>query len=397
MVPPVPVSEICGKYAAFATPICAVAAASCCSACRTSGRRSISADGRPAGISGGRAVDQRPAALDRSWIPSEQHADRVLLLFDLAPEVDDLRLRRVDELLGLADVEERRRAAAFPHFRELQRFLPGRQRASGDLELEVERLEVVVAARHLRHETGEHRAAAPLARQNLGACAFVGAAVLAPEIRDPRCGRVDLVNGERGERLIAQPEAALVLCLRFGIHLGKLVGARDAVLGARLKHPGRRDTHVEVLLDRGAEQRLQLGVLKDLRPLQLGNGRLGQRRRHAATAIRVRRHHGWTLVVGTHDAAGGERSARRERGDRDRAATLFSRRTSLGSERRRRRVVPPAGKPQRQLLEQDEHQRNQEDREKRGRQHPGDHDRPHDATARRARTARDPERHAARE
>ena len=97
-----------------------------------------------------------------------------------------------------------------------------------------------------------------------------------------------------------------MLSLRFGIHLGKLVGARDAVLGARLKHPGRRDAHVVVLLDRRTEQRPQLVVLKDLRPLQLRNGRLGQRGRHAAAAVRVGRHDGWTLVVGTYDAAGCE-------------------------------------------------------------------------------------------
>jgi hypothetical protein len=50
--PPDPVSAICGKYAARATPICAFAATTACSACWMSGRRSISADGRPAGTSG---------------------------------------------------------------------------------------------------------------------------------------------------------------------------------------------------------------------------------------------------------------------------------------------------------------------------------------------------------
>jgi hypothetical protein len=307
MVPPMPVSETCGKVRGFRHANLRGRGGQLVLGLKDV-RPAFDQRGRQAGRNLGWAwlVDQGPAALDRSWIPSEQHADCVLLLLDQPPEVDDLRLRRVDELLGLAHVEERRRAAPLAHFRELQRFLPGRQRASGDLELEVERLEGVVAARHLRNEAGEHGPAAPLARQNLGACAFAGAAVLTPEIREPRYARVGLVNGERGERLIADSEAALVQCHRLGIHLGKLVGARDAVLGARLKHPGGRDAHVVVLLDRRTEQRLQLFVLKDLRPLQLRNGRLGQRGRRAAVAVRVGRHDGWTLVVGTHDAAGGQ-------------------------------------------------------------------------------------------
>ena len=45
----VPVSEIDGKYRAFAAPICAFAAIRVCSACSRSGRRSSKADGTPAG------------------------------------------------------------------------------------------------------------------------------------------------------------------------------------------------------------------------------------------------------------------------------------------------------------------------------------------------------------
>ena len=50
--PPAPVNEICGKYAAFATPMSAFAAMSCCSAKATSGRRSRRPDGRSTGTSG---------------------------------------------------------------------------------------------------------------------------------------------------------------------------------------------------------------------------------------------------------------------------------------------------------------------------------------------------------
>src|SRR5258708_28777757 len=47
------VSVICGKYAALATPICALAAIINCSDRRMSGRRSRSDDGSPGGTSGG--------------------------------------------------------------------------------------------------------------------------------------------------------------------------------------------------------------------------------------------------------------------------------------------------------------------------------------------------------
>src|SRR5690606_41472314 len=44
-----------------------------------------------------------------------------------------------DELLGLPHVDERRRAALFADLREPQRLFARRQRARGDLELEIER------------------------------------------------------------------------------------------------------------------------------------------------------------------------------------------------------------------------------------------------------------------
>src|SRR5882724_3836767 len=51
--PPEPVSEICGKNCALATPISALAATRNCSASRISGRRSINDEGKPGGTSGG--------------------------------------------------------------------------------------------------------------------------------------------------------------------------------------------------------------------------------------------------------------------------------------------------------------------------------------------------------
>src|SRR5205809_1900883 len=52
--PAVPVSENFGNRSAVVAPICAVAAASCLSAVRTSGRRLRSSEGNPTRTSGGR-------------------------------------------------------------------------------------------------------------------------------------------------------------------------------------------------------------------------------------------------------------------------------------------------------------------------------------------------------
>ena len=49
LVPMVPVSEMFGKNWALTAPICALRPISCCSARRTSGRRSSRSEGRPAG------------------------------------------------------------------------------------------------------------------------------------------------------------------------------------------------------------------------------------------------------------------------------------------------------------------------------------------------------------
>ena len=80
--PPEPVSAICGKNSALATPISALVATSTCSASRMSGRRSISAEGNPAGTSGGTAAPSATTRALRPWIVPDQNADRILFLRD---------------------------------------------------------------------------------------------------------------------------------------------------------------------------------------------------------------------------------------------------------------------------------------------------------------------------
>src|SRR5262252_3771553 len=66
-----PVRLIVGKKLARAAPTFALAETSCCSACRTSGRRSSSAEGRPAGTCGGTFCSVRlaPRAMGPGFRP----------------------------------------------------------------------------------------------------------------------------------------------------------------------------------------------------------------------------------------------------------------------------------------------------------------------------------------
>ena len=86
-----------------------------------------------------RLFGEPEAAPDRPRVVAEEQADEVLLLRDLPLERRDLTGGAVDELFGLAHVDERRRAALLPHLGEAQRFLPRRERAPREVELGIGR------------------------------------------------------------------------------------------------------------------------------------------------------------------------------------------------------------------------------------------------------------------
>src|SRR3989442_13269571 len=123
---------------------------------------------------------------DRSWIAVEQYADEILLLLGAALDIDDGLRGIVDELLGLADVQKRDGALALLQLGELERLLPRGERALGDLELGIERQQLVIPARDAGDEAGDHRLAVPFGGEQIGAGRFGGAAELAPEVELPR-------------------------------------------------------------------------------------------------------------------------------------------------------------------------------------------------------------------
>ena len=106
-VPTLPVSVMRGKKAARAAPMLALAAISCCSAWRTSGRRVSTSDGRPAGSSGRPAAPRAAQAGGRSagsgWPTSSTSAFSSSARWRVSCASADAR--RLEQRLGLAQVE----------------------------------------------------------------------------------------------------------------------------------------------------------------------------------------------------------------------------------------------------------------------------------------------------
>ncbi len=151
--PPDPVSEICGKNAAFATPISAFAATRFCSASRISGRRSMMEEGRPGGTSGGSVcADQGKPARHTLRIIAKQDADGVFLLSDLPFQIRNGGIRRIEYLLCLEHIEFCGHTVAQPQIGELDRIYLCLHRIARDLELQVELQQREVVGGHITHQ-----------------------------------------------------------------------------------------------------------------------------------------------------------------------------------------------------------------------------------------------------
>ncbi len=146
-LPNAPVSEIVGKYSAFAAPICALAAISSCSDCVRSGRRSRSSDGTPAGTVGAARSSIDLAALDRPRIAPEQDRQRILGLRDLRFDQRNLRGGSLVLRLRLRDVHLRDLSVLELQLEEPDRLAIRAQRLLGDRELRVEAAQLDVRSR----------------------------------------------------------------------------------------------------------------------------------------------------------------------------------------------------------------------------------------------------------
>ena len=102
-----PVRLIRGKYAAFATPMKALAATRFCSAALMSGRRSRSEEGNPGGTEGGLFLfGQGTASRLGLGVAAEQKTDLILGLFDEPLRDRNCLSGAVHELLALAELDD---------------------------------------------------------------------------------------------------------------------------------------------------------------------------------------------------------------------------------------------------------------------------------------------------
>ena len=282
--PKKPVSETLGNMAARATPICALAEARNCSACRTSGRRSSRLEGSPAGGTGRHRQAAHHARGHRNTGLAGQQGHLRLGQRALALELTQLD-RRVDaQGLRLVEVEPRGGPALQAHREQALALLARGQGFARDHDLLVERAQREVGLRDQPDDGLPHHLAAVGTRQGLGTRRFGGAPQLAPE--------VELEGADRREPEVVarawpgKPASSLVRS-RVALPSRSTLGYCAAVAwrsdGRGLLDPCHGLLDVGVVLLGLVDQRIQFRVVEERPPL--GGHRLGLARRGQSDGI----------------------------------------------------------------------------------------------------------------
>ena len=207
-------------------------------------------------------------ARDIGGITAEQCAQQILLLRELALEIGNGLGGGVNQLFGLAHIEQGGRAVLRQYLREVQGVLARGQRVARDLQREVELTDLEIGAGNARDHRIEHRALSPFGGEPVGPCRLGLTAIFAPEIEVPDGRQTDLRGvGIVGRKHRGDLGVALGEGFGTGIDRRKLIRARDAELRLRLQHARGRDAHIVILSQRRAEQLLQHRVVKYFRPL----------------------------------------------------------------------------------------------------------------------------------
>ena len=254
--PNAPVRLIAGKKLAIATPTFALAATSCCSAWRMSGRRRSRSDGSPAGTSGGRKklVVESGAARDRPRIAPQEEGDRVLLGRDLPLEVRDVGCGRGERGRGAGGIERGAGATLEPPVEQVVGPLKRLLCPPGDLELQVERPKLEVVRGDTGDEREENAAARLLRGQVLGERFLVQASDASPQIDLPGEAEVDVVQVRRRRWKTAAGGRAAARPLALRLQLRKEFRPGDAGAGPRFLDAPRREPDVVRVPDRLADQ-----------------------------------------------------------------------------------------------------------------------------------------------
>ena len=238
------------------------------------------------------------------WTLAEEHAERVLRLFDGALGVGDDFSGLRDQDLGLVPVDQRGHATGHAHPHQAQRILAAGQRLKPDVALEVERTKEEIHGGDVAHERRDHETPRLLGGQQLRARGLGAAPEAAPEV-DLEADVEPTGPGERVPELERRPAALDVRPRPRGgrIDERELERAHDRHLGARIQNARRRNTQVVVLAQGDLDQVAKDLVLEEVPPCHVGEGldraSIAGRR---ATEGRRRRHRR-PSVVGTQGAA----------------------------------------------------------------------------------------------
>src|SRR5262249_13431356 len=189
-------------------------------------------------------------------------------------------------------------------------------------ELKVQCAKLKIRCGDVTHQGVDYRLVRPVSGQQVGTCCLGCATILAPKVQLPQQRSADGIRTcfiRLVDRLLVRD--TLVDGTSAGPDRGQLVGPRDSQLCLRLQNPCGRDAYVVVVLKCGANQSLQLRILKNIPPLfvterlpsrhgcwlccaasrrrLLQGGILRLRRfQRRRSAIRVRNINLWSPVVG---------------------------------------------------------------------------------------------------
>ena len=267
---------------------------------------------------GGDLLVEWTPALDRARILSEQDADEVLLLLDLALDVRDRFRRAIEQRLGLPQIEHAGHAAVQPGLHEVDGLDPGVHGPPGDFQREVQRPEGQISVGDLSDQRGHDHVTGFVGGEQVGPRGLRVPAKLAPEIQLP-CDiesglRLEAVVGKRGRAVRAR--VCGIRGADAAVHRREFLRPGDRDLALRLQNARHGNAQVVVLRQGRADQRLEVRVRKDAPPFEIAERRRGgDRRLGIGPAIDRRNRELGTLVVGTDHAAGGKASGCAEQGN----------------------------------------------------------------------------------